>query len=152
MYTFFMLIRSAERKDADTLAALAENTLREAWTAGGFADAIEDKSFFVYICENESEPIGYCVFSVAGDEAELLLIGVLNEHRRLGAGEALFKRLLSDAGDTGAGRLYLEVRSSNEAAIGFYIKQGMEELGIRKGFYREPVEDALVFGMDIKDA
>jgi [ribosomal protein S18]-alanine N-acetyltransferase len=82
-----------------------------------------------------------------GGEAELETIVVAAEWRRRGIGAALMRGLLDSARVQGARRLYLEVRASNSAAIGLYRRLGMEETGRRRGYYRDPEEDALL--MDI---
>ena len=54
-----------------------------------------------------------------------------------------------EAFSLGARSISLEVRPSNTAAISLYKKLGFEEIGLRRGFYREPKEDALILNLDL---
>jgi [ribosomal protein S18]-alanine N-acetyltransferase len=66
--------------------------------------------------------------------------------RRRGVGTALLQAILAWAAKRGARRIGLEVRASNAAALGLYRRMGFAEEGRRRGYYGDPVEDALVLG------
>ena len=78
------------------------------------------------------------------EEAELLKIAVSRRYRRQGIGTCLLDHLLGLCIAHGAGKLFLEVRSMNRAAVGFYRGYGFVEIGRRKGYYQNPPDDALV--------
>ena len=77
-------------------------------------------------------------------EGELLRIGVHPAHRRRGVGGALMRCFLNEAAKRGCTEIFLEVRADNEGAIALYHMLGFEQVGIRRRFYRAPIEDALV--------
>lgn len=90
------------------------------------------------VAEKEGRIEGVAVWQeLPGGEAELLNLAVRPEARRRGVGRALLALL--------AGRkVWLEVRASNAAAIRFYESQGFRVCGRRKGYYRDPEEDAVL--------
>lgn len=151
MYTFHMNIISADIPDINRLAEISRLSLKDSWTEGAFKGALYNERVWVLIAKSREEIIGFCVFSVAADEAELQSIAVDPCSRRQGAGRALFNSMLSEAKVQKAAVLYLDVRQGNDAAIAFYRDMGMEEIAVRKGFYESPREDALIFRMDILD-
>ena len=94
---------------------------------------------------------GYAVMWFTDDGAQLGNLAVAEAHRRRGLGRRLVRTVLeavreSDSGDY----LILEVRESNEAAIGLYRGMGFRLLGRRREYYRSPPEDALVMGVDAR--
>lgn len=99
------------------------------------------------VCENECDLSifeGYIIANVTGDESELLRIAVVPDRRRMQAGRRLLKKYLKI---TSAASYFLEVRAGNISARGLYEKLGYEAVNVRKGYYQNPVEDAVVYGL-----
>lgn len=96
----------------------------------------------VWVAEEDGEVAGFAVWQeLPGGEAELLNLAVDPRKRRRGAGRALVEAM-------GGRRAWLEVRASNEGAIRFYESLGFERRGVRRSYYRDPVEDAVVMGRE----
>jgi ribosomal-protein-alanine N-acetyltransferase len=93
--------------------------------------------------------VGYVVFWVIEGEVQINNIAVRPEYRGKGLGEALLRRTLDLARSLGGQYVVLEVRVSNQAAVGLYRKLGFAEIGRRKGYYFNPGEDALVMGLGL---
>lgn len=89
-------------------------------------------------------PAGYYLCRSIPPEWELLLIAVAGGWRQLGIGTQLLSHLLGEAERRACRNCFLEVRASNHEAISFYLHRGFSRSGTRKGYYRDPVEDALV--------
>ena len=83
-------------------------------------------------------------FLFAADEGEIPNVCVAAAARRRGIGKLLMDALCEEARGCGITSLFLEVRQSNAAARGLYRLSGFEEIGIRKGFYELPKEDAVL--------
>ena len=79
-----------------------------------------------------------------GDEAEVLNLAVVEGRRRKGVGGALLKAADEEFRMRGVRRVFLEVRESNATAMAFYRTHGFSEAGRREGYYRDPVEAAIV--------
>jgi ribosomal-protein-alanine N-acetyltransferase len=99
------------------------------------------------VAAEASRVLAFILVSCVLDEAEILNLVVAAGARRRGIGRQLLGAALATLGDRGVRRCHLEVRNSNEAAIGLYRSAGFTENGRRKGYYRSPDgagEDALM--------
>ena len=117
-----------------------------AWSSKDFESAINssyDHPFVIHKAP-DSRVAGYSVLRVLAPEAEVEDICVSEDMRKLGIGECLLRHMISVAREKDAGNIYLEVRSKNEAAIGLYRKLGFQDSYVRKGYYRDPVDDAVI--------
>ena len=92
---------------------------------------------------------GFGYLSVAPGEGELLRIAVNEDHRGCGIGKEILSILHKRARALGCGSVFLEVRESNLNAIGLYESMGYTRIGIRKGFYKAPREDAFLYKKDL---
>ena len=145
------------------ICALTEEQISAAAAleAGCFQDGVSESALrdFVYAESNHylaalSEDgilLGYGGFSVAADEAEIITVAVSPDARRCGIGRALTQRMLDDACALGASVMYLEVRASNTAARALYTVLGFAEIGVRRGYYRAPREDAVLMRFDFSE-
>jgi ribosomal-protein-alanine N-acetyltransferase len=102
---------------------------------------------------SEGSPVAFVCARIAADEAELLNLAVLPLYRRQGIATQLLHAVMTEAARIGARRIFLEVRSSNIAALDLYAKLGFSVSGRRRGYYpttpgREP-EDAIVLVRDL---
>lgn len=87
---------------------------------------------------------GYVIARHVAYEGEILNLGVHPERRRAGVARALVEHVLRALGALGVESVYLEVRESNAAARRLYQGLGFREVGRRRGYYRRPMEDALL--------
>jgi ribosomal-protein-alanine N-acetyltransferase len=123
------------------------------WSASVMRDSLLAAHTQVWgiVLEPSDELVAFGVLSVIMDEAELLSISVASDYYRQGYGEKLLAHLVHIAKSKKAEKLYLEVRSSNEAAIQLYKKRGFKEVGLRKNYYEtlEPNkrEDAILMSL-----
>lgn len=88
--------------------------------------------------------VGAALLEVLVPESELHSLAVLPANRRRGLGALLLKSAFTAARKRGATEMFLEVRSSNQAAITLYESAGFTALSVRRGYYSHPREDALV--------
>jgi ribosomal-protein-alanine N-acetyltransferase len=86
----------------------------------------------------------YAILWKVLDEGELANIAVRKDLRGCGIGSGILNRILEVAEDSGVRSLYLEVRESNGLAREMYARRGFHEIGVRKGYYEVPREDARV--------
>ena len=93
--------------------------------------------------ENE-KPIGYVGLSVVFDEGYMGNLAVIEEYRRKGVGRMLMKELICECKKLSLAFATLEVRDSNTPAVSLYKSLGFDEVGRRKNYYKEPLEDAIL--------
>ena len=145
------MIRTAVGSDVDAVVRLEDICLGEdAWSRGlveqGIAAALPTVSYLV--AEVDGTVVGHAVASAAGDDAELQRIAVDPAYRRRGLAGELLAAVVERAVAGGATRLLLEVREDNATAADFYAAQGFEEVGRRRGYYRDGAT-AVVLGKNV---
>jgi [ribosomal protein S18]-alanine N-acetyltransferase len=149
-----MIIEDADSSDLDGLIELEHVCSPHPWSDALMATALsgtEGERTIVGRAENETRPLlGFCVFRVVADEAEIHNVAVHPAHRRRGLARSLLVRALELAAADGALVAHLEVRSGNGAAIALYRQLGFEQVGQRVGYYTSPEEDAWLFSAAIQ--
>jgi ribosomal-protein-alanine N-acetyltransferase len=104
----------------------------------------------VRVVEEEGIVCGLVVFRTMADEAEILNLAVDSTRRRRGIGSRLMEGALAACKMAGVKRIFLEVRDSNDAARKFYLRMGFTQVGRRRKYYLEPMEDALVLARTVE--
>ena len=99
--------------------------------------------------ERAGEVIGFVVARVVGPVAEIETIAIAGNAQGCGFGSSLLLAALGELRLTGAEEVELEVRSSNRAALRMYERVGFREVGRRREYYREPVEDAVLLRLGL---
>ncbi len=122
----------------DEVYALERVCFSDAWSHAAFA--AEREAGRLYLALDGDALLGYIVYWRIEDECEIANIAVDPDKRGLGCGSAL----LAHALECGADHFYLEVRAGNEAAKALYFKHGFTPYGVRKNYYRNPTEDAIL--------
>ncbi len=120
------------------------------WSIGNFTDSMH-AGYSMWVREAEGDVIGYYALMAAAGEAHLLNLTIAPSWRRHGLGRDLLDHCLARACDHKADSLFLEVRTSNIAAISLYHSSGFVDLAVRRGYYptRDGREDALIMKKDL---
>jgi [ribosomal protein S18]-alanine N-acetyltransferase len=132
-------------------AAAASAILRESKDAAPWPEsalqpgAFDPTTTIAFFSEIAGTPTGFIIGRHAADEGEVLNLAVSAFSRRQGQGRTLANHLLQQFRDRSVVTVFLEVRESNSAAIGFYEKLGFRLSGRRPSYYRDPVEAALLY-------
>lgn len=138
-------IRLMEMEDLDQVMEVEVDCFPTPWTRSAFFNELTKNQFAYYlVAESETKIIGYCGLWVIVDEAHVTNIAVHSSIRRQGVGEYLLRGCMQMAKTLGAEKMSLEVRVSNEPAQQLYRKYGFRDGGIRKNYYTDNQEDALV--------
>lgn len=138
-------LRAMRQEDVPAVAALEQAAYEFPWSAGIFRDCLL-AGYTAFILKTDDEIVGYAVMSVAAGEAHLLNICIASHLRRRGIGRRLLQQMLELAVQSGAERLFLEVRPSNRDAMRLYRAAGFDVIGVRRSYYRAMGgnEDAVV--------
>lgn len=143
-------LRLASSADIPAFAELELASFSDPWTPTQLEEALGWGGSVAIAAEaSDGAIIGYLLGRVIVDEAEILSIATHPKQRRAGIGRSLLTAALTQMVQRGARAVWLEVRSSNEAAREMYRHAGFVAAGLRKGYYRRPVEDALVLRRDL---
>jgi ribosomal-protein-alanine N-acetyltransferase len=140
------LLRPAEERDLTGISRIERSSFADPWTEESFRRLIDVEAaiFLVAECDPDSTVAGYVAAFSVGEDGEVLNVAVAPDFRGRGLAGQMLDAVLIELGARGVRAAFLEVRESNEAALGLYGSRGFAEIGRRRGYYRRPVEDALV--------
>jgi ribosomal-protein-alanine N-acetyltransferase len=137
--------------DLDGVMAIEEVSFPTPWSRGMFIeDFPRDFSDTLVAAGTDDEVLGYAVCWILAGESHLLNLAVHPGRRGQGIGRALVSECIRRAARAGASLIYLEVRAGNEAAQRLYRSMGFEFRGVRKGYYTDTAEDAVVFDREVR--
>ena len=140
-----VLIRPMKRDDVETVLSIESLVFTTPWQADIFLNLIGRPGSELWVIEHPVAGIlAYAVLWCILDQAELANIAVRSDYRGQGYASRLLERILQIARDRKVETIYLEVRASNTRAVELYERFGFSRVGVRKNYYGEPKEDALV--------
>ncbi len=123
---------------------LEKRCFDEPWSlAVIFEDVVVNKNPYFTAWE-DGEILGYCALRLVADEAHITNICVASEHRGRGIAKKLLALMTDCAKNKGAVGMTLEVRESNAPAISLYASHAFTVEGVRKDYYTNPRENALI--------
>ena len=140
-----LVIRKGRAEDVDDIAALEQVCFASPWSRESLYHDLTENAMATYIvAEAAQEIVGYVGIWTVMDEGYINNVAVSPSCRRQHVGSALLEAVLAVTEQAGIHRHTLEVRVSNEAAKGLYKKFGFREEGLRKGYYEDNGEDAVI--------
>jgi [ribosomal protein S18]-alanine N-acetyltransferase len=148
-----LTIRAMAWRDLHSVSAIAASLpTAPRWARSAYEAAIatgDGPRRIALVAEHSAEVIGFVVARVVGPVAEIETIAIAGNAQGYGFGSSLLFAVQEELRRADVEEVELEVRASNEQALRFYRRAGFGEVGRRRGYYREPDEDALVlrFGL-----
>lgn len=140
-----MIIRPMKPEDMTSVLPIEKACFTDPWSEDGFMDSMKETSAHLIVIEDEPLGIvGYACLYQAADEGEIVNVAIHPSYRQKGYGARLVQALLQLGRELGAERFFLEVRKGNNAGRALYTSLGFTECGVRKGFYDNPKEDAVL--------
>ncbi len=144
--------RKMTEADIQHIVEIEEEAFTTPWSYDAFYNELTNNHFACYlIMDIGQEVAGYGGMWVLLDEAHVTNVAVRHDYRGNKLGERLMSELMKTAKFLGAKRMTLEVRESNEIAQNLYRKLGFYRAGVRKGYYSDNQEDALVMWAELDD-
>ena len=105
---------------------------------------IKNNNSFIYIYLIDNQICGYLMVLDSIDVYEILAIATVEEYRNKGIAQVLLDKIkMKD--------IFLEVRESNQVAINFYKKNKFNQISIRKNYYSEPNENAIIMKLEVNN-
>lgn len=145
-----LVFRAMRLDDIPHVCDIEQEAFTTPWTAGAFHNELTNNQFAQYmIMEYSGEVAGYAGMWLIMDEAHVTNIAVRERYRGRKLGERLLRELMQTAGFMGAVRMTLEVRASNLIAQQLYEKLNFRSVGVRRGYYTDNQEDAIIMWADL---
>lgn len=139
-----LIVRRMGEQDLAQVSAIEAEAFSVPWSEKSFRDSLAMHHTIFLVAELDGEIAGYCGCYQSLEEAEITNVAVDKKLRGQGIARKLLEELLEIGRLQGAFAFTLEVRVSNTPAIHLYESLGFESVGIRKGFYEKPTEDAMI--------
>jgi len=135
-------VRRMREEDLDHVLSIEEASFRSPWSRKYFETELEKDFGYCVVAVAEKKVVGYLIAWFVSDKIHVANIAVHPDWRNLGVGEMLIRKVMLDG--EGFSWVGLEVRSSNKAARALYKKLGFRDVGIRKDYYVQEREDAVL--------
>ncbi len=116
---------------------------QDAWSHKTLSELLEQDSIDLLVVYQSDKIVGYCLYQVIFEQAEILRIGTHPDYQRQGIASQLFTALNKELQDNKVESLMLEVRADNIPAIALYERQGFDVIHKRKGYYSQPNQSAI---------
>jgi len=142
-------VRSLALADLPSVDEMEHRLFGDPWPQSSFLDAIADPRAVCLVAERGGAVAGYLIATLVPPLAELQNLGTAPEQQRAGVARALVDELIDVCRARGVRELGLEVRVSNAAAQALYRTHGFRLVGLRRGYYRRPEEDALLMAREL---
>nr|WP_226671345.1 ribosomal protein S18-alanine N-acetyltransferase [Metabacillus litoralis] len=140
-----------QKEDIDQVYQIELLSFSAPWSKESLLYELEQNLFAKYlVVESEEQIVGYCGLWVIMEDAQITNIAVHPEYRGLQIGESLLKFAVQLSKEMKAKRITLEVRVSNHVAQSLYKKVGFVTGGIRKRYYTDNQEDALIMWVNVE--
>ena len=143
-------VTKLDESSTEQLIALEKLCFSYHWTQEQFRLGLRDGAYTVLGTFDNGDLTGYIAFSLIEDEMEILNLAVHPDFRRRGIGTALLDRAFGICREKGIAKSFLDVKESNQSALNLYKKFGYTQIGVRKKYYPDTREDALLFRYDFK--
>jgi ribosomal-protein-alanine N-acetyltransferase len=139
-----IIVRKMQPEDLSQVCEIEKENFSLPWSEKSFLESMERTDTVFLIALMNEEVAGYVgCYCIAGT-GEITNVAVKTSCRRKGIGGKLLEKLYAEGALLDTREFFLEVRESNEAAIGLYLRQGFVKEGIRKNFYEKPIENAVI--------
>ena len=139
-----MMIQTMTAERVSQVAELEKLCFQDPWSENSVASELKNPLSYWLVALDGDRLLGYVGSQTVVGETDMMNVAVHPEYRRQGVAEKLILALIEGLKGMESHCLTLEVRASNAPAIGLYEKLGFRQIGLRKNYYRNPREDALI--------
>ena len=144
--------RKMTLEDIDAVYEIEHSSFSLPWTKEAFFyEMMENRHAYYVLAETADGIVGFCGLWIVMDECHVTNIAILPEQRGKKLGEKLMRAAMETAKDNGATAMTLEARVSNTPARNLYEKLGFKYGGIRKSYYSDNFEDAIVMWVNFDE-
>lgn len=139
-----MTIQRLSQDHIKAIHRVEESCFQSPWSENTIEAILKSDNGLCFGCFEDDTLVGYIALEWVLDEGSLTNLAVIPTYRRRGIAEKLTEALIEEAQRLSLQFVTLEVRTTNTPASNLYRKMGFEEVGVRRGYYSNPREDALL--------
>ena len=139
-----MIYTEMKAEHVPQVAQLEKLSFADPWSEMSIASELQNLWAYWLVAVQDDMVVGYIGSQSTIDETDVMNVAVHPDWRRQGIAAQLIENLIEELKKRGSHALMLEVRASNAPAISLYEKMGFRQVGLRKNYYRNPKEDALI--------
>lgn len=150
-------VRPMRMEDLEAIMEIEVSSFTTPWSLQAFKAELKDNEYARYaVLEVEGQVVGYMGLWFILDEGHITNVAIAPHFRGKQWGEFLMRTVMSKMMNEGMERMTLEVRASNNPAQSLYSRLGFKTAGVRRGYYSDTGEDALIMwadlGMEVSEA
>lgn len=139
-----MEIKKLSQEYIKDVADIEKACFSKPWNEISIAAELKNEFSRFYVAVEDGKAVGFVGLYALSGEADIVRVGVLPQYRNRGIARAVLKKSLENVD----GDVFLDVRESNAPAISFYRSLGFYDTGVRKNYYSEPEENAVLMKRD----
>ena len=139
-----MIITKMLQCHVPQIAELEKICFNDPWSENSIASELDNRLSCWLVAIADDKVVGYVGSQTVLGETDMMNIAIHPDYRKQGIATELISALIEALNERGSHSLMLEVRASNEPAKSLYLKMGFDVVGVRKNYYRNPREDALI--------
>lgn len=142
-------VEAMTEADLDQILYLERSSFLMPWSRNSFLNAVGDTHGMNLVCRRGDALVGYVTAFIILDEVYITNLLVAARDRRRGYGTQLLRVFMNRVKERQGRHIFLEVREKNAQAIGFYEALNFQSVGVRKKYYSDTKEDALVMKLSL---
>ncbi|HSA58111.1 MAG TPA: ribosomal protein S18-alanine N-acetyltransferase [bacterium] len=146
-----VVIERMKESDLSEVMAIETVSFPTPFTLNLFRMELNLNVAHLFVARSEGNIVGYIDYWRVGPEVHLITIAVHPDWRKLSIASRLIESMLEDARKNKVESVSLDVRPSNAAGLRLYSKYGFRQVGVRRKYYQDNDEDALVLGLSLKE-
>lgn len=139
-----MDFRRSSPFDATEIAEIEARIFPDPWSERDISDTITHEGAMCFTAAEGGHVVAYVIGRIIPPEGEIYRVAVVPERRQRGVGYRLLDYAMKTSRGKGLETAFLEVRSKNLPALALYRAYGFEKVGLRKGYYKNPDDDAII--------
>ena len=137
-------VRPMTARDIEAVTGLEQVCFSDKWSEGLLRSGLDSRLDTYFVYEDHGQVLGYSIIRILADEGEIQRIAVLPGYRRQGIARKLMDAMVTFSRARGVRSIALEVREGNTGARKLYESYGFRQEALRRGYYRNPPEDAII--------
>lgn len=138
-------------KILDSITLIEMESFNKPWNENIIKSMLEKKEYLILIEYIKMEIVGYVILYNTSDVIEILRIAVTKKFRQQGIGKKLLEKAVNETKKMNYNEIFLEVRVTNTNAISLYEKMDFLKINIRKNYYKDTNEDAVIMRKKLED-